>query len=383
MSKPLAVQSNSAADVAGACNAGGVCAADLGNAVGLAQRDDAAPAKCDAEFARRLADMDPKEVFGAAMAYLADRDDRLSIVVSDYGRRLSLDQVQVVHPEMIVQCGIAEQSQVGMGAAMALEGLHVIAPAYACFLAARAMDQVRVAMGIMQAPLVLVGLGPGYASGILGASHMALEDVACMRAVPGVDVVCPADNAELWCCLIDLGLHPRPCYVRMPTAPAGALVRSACEGVAYGKAYAVMDAAAGAGAGASASASVSAADVAILATGSVVLEAVDAAKELQAQGISCEVIEVPWVVPFDTEFVPKLFASRLVVTVEEHRKVGGLGSVVAESLVEVTKDSSTIPRLLRLGAPDDIFEADDRDNLLARAGLTADDIAKAIQTTLK
>lgn len=335
-------------------------------------------ATCDAELAQRLARMDPKEVFGAAMSYLADHDELLSIVVSDYGRRLSLDPVRQAHPEMVVQCGIAEQSQVGMGAAMALEGLHVIAPAYACFLAARAMDQVRVAMGIMKASLVLVGLGPGYASGILGASHMALDDVACMRAVPDVDVVCPADNAELWCCLIDLGLHPRPCYIRMPTAHAGALIQPSCDGLVRGKAHELHVGAT--------SNSMPAQDspqgVAILATGSIALEALAAAEELQARGVSCRVIEVPWVVPFDEAIVQTLAGSRLVVTVEEHRSVGGLGSVVAEHLVRATKADSAIPRLLSLGAPDDIFEADDRDCLLARAGLTAEGIAGAIQTAL-
>lgn len=345
-------------------------------------KSDNEATKCDAEFAQRLSTMDPKEVFGAAMAYLADREERLSVVVSDYGRRLSLEAVRQAHPEMLVQCGIAEQSQVGMGAAMALEGLHVIAPAYACFLAARAMDQVRVAMGIMSAPLVLVGLGPGYASGILGASHMALDDIACMRAVPGVEVVCPADNAELWCCLIDLGLHPRPCYVRMPTARVGSLVRQACGGLPRGKARELP---------VGSQAAISFADVTqdmqqdvtILATGSVVLEASGAAQVLQAQGLSCRVVEVPWVTPFDEDILPLLTASRLVVTVEEHRTAGGLGSVVAENLVDVTTDSGAIPHLLRLGAPDDIFEADDRDCLLARAGLTPDGIAEAVQSALR
>ena len=98
--------------------------------------------------------------------------------------------------------------------------------------------------------------------------------------------------------------------------------------------------------------------------------------------MSCRVIEVPWVVPFDEAIVQTLAGSRLVVTVEEHRSVGGLGSVVAEHLVRATKADSAIPRLLSLGAPDDIFEADDRDCLLARAGLTAEGIAGAIQTAL-
>lgn len=330
------------------------------------ERDVRSGATCDEALAARLAALDPKEVFGAAMARAGESDELLTVVVSDYGRRLSLGPLAERRPGSVVQCGIAEQSQVGVAAAMALEGLHVFAPAYACFLTARALDQARVALGIMGAPVVLVGLGPGYASGILGASHMSLDDVAMVRSVPGVDVVCPADNAELWCCLLDLARDPRPCYVRMPSAPAGALLRPSCAGLPRGRALVVDGPAAGA------------CDVALLACGSVTLAAAEAARELRAGGASCRLVEVPWVEPLGEGALAACEGARLVVTVEEHLRHGGLGSAVAERLAE----RAGAPRLVRLGAPDEVFEADDQDRLLARAGLDAPAVARAVRAAL-
>ena len=118
-------------------------------------------------------------------------------------------------PESLVQCGIAEQSQVAIAAALANEGYTVVAPAYASFITARCFDQIRVCLGSMGAPVVLVGIAGGYGSGILGPTHLALNDVALMRTVQGMTVICPSDNAGLWCCLRELVARPRPAYVRM------------------------------------------------------------------------------------------------------------------------------------------------------------------------
>ena len=154
--------------------------------------------------------MDAKMVFGETMARIASHDPSLTVVVSDYGRRLNLDEMRRRLPEAFVQCGIAEQSQVEVAAALANEGFHVVAPSYATFITARVLDQVRVLLGMMKSPVVLVGLSAGCEAGTLGASHMALEDIGCMRMIPGMTVVCPADNVELVSVLEELMRSPRP-----------------------------------------------------------------------------------------------------------------------------------------------------------------------------
>ena len=131
-----------------------------------------------AEFDR----LDSRVAFGRALGKIAENDPQVMAVVSDYGRRLALDALRSKLPGSVVQCGIAEQNQVEVASALANEDFHVFAPSYAPFITARVLDQVRVNLGMMESPAVLVGLGAGYHAGILGPSHMALEDLAHSRS---------------------------------------------------------------------------------------------------------------------------------------------------------------------------------------------------------
>lgn len=320
--------------------------------------------RCDAERARRLCALDPKEVFGLAMGESAQSNPLLTCVVSDYGRRLSLDRMRRLLPDGFVQCGIAEQSQVAIAAALANEGYAVVAPAYASFITARCFDQVRVCLGLMGAPVVLVGIAGGYGSGILGPTHLSLNDVALMRTVQGMTVVCPSDNAEFWCCLRELVASPRPAYVRMPSLPAGAIVHDdGCDAGLDG-ARVLMNAADP--------------DVVFVCAGGVTLNAVHAARVLEGEGIACRVLEMSVIEPLDEAPIDRIGPESLVVTVEEHYLAGGLGSAVSEHL----SSRRVAPRVLHLAAPRSDFEADDPENLVARAGLSADAIASRVRAAL-
>lgn len=313
--------------------------------------------------AQELMAADPKEVFGWAMGEVAENDELLSVVVSDYGRRLSLERMRELRPEGFVQVGIAEQNQIEVAAALALEGLHVVVPAYACFLATRDLDQIRICVGSMGAPLVLVGLSGGFASGILGASHMALTDIALMRTIPDLEIVCPANNVELYDALVDLAQHPRACYIRMTHAtqpqsvptqhrwPARWYVVSADSAPAQQRAR-----------------------VGIIACGTLVTRAAAAADLLRAQGVTCDVVSMTSVWPLDSLALDALFGTDLIVTVEEHRASGGLGGACAEYLAQANKS----PRLLCLGAPANELAADDHNVLLMRSGLESESIATSI-----
>lgn len=313
--------------------------------------------------AARLCSLNAYQVLGETLSSIADADDDLTVVVSDYGRRLSLDTLRAHHPASYVQVGIAEQDQVSVSAALALEGFRVFAPCYASFVTGRAFDQVRVNLGIMAAPVVLVGIAAGYDSGDLGASHMSTEDVALMRSVPGLTVVSPADNAELACVLRQLAADPVPAYVRVTGAGTHTLVHD--DGCSWEPGRMESLRAGG--------------DVAILATGQLVTEALAAAEALSRQGIEASVTAVPTLSPLDeTALAASLGTSRLAVTVEEHSPRGGLGSAVAESLSQHPGS----PALLRLGTPERYVDGDVRENLIARAGLDATGIARGVAERL-
>lgn len=298
------------------------------------------------------------------MGEAAQSNPLLTCVVSDYGRRLSLERMRELLPESFVQCGIAEQSQVTIAAALANEGYAVVAPAYASFITSRCFDQVRVCLGSMGAPVVLVGIAGGYGSGILGSTHLSLNDVALMRTVQGMTVACPSDNAEFWCCLRELVARPRPAYVRMPSLPAGAIVHD-------GGCDAGLD-------GARVLVAAADPDVVLVCTGGVTLGAMHAARILEAEGITCQVLEMSVIEPLDVTSIDHISPESLVVTVEEHYLAGGLGSAISEHL----SSRCAPPRVLHLAAPYSDFEADDPENLVTRAGLSADAIANRVRKAL-
>lgn len=312
----------------------------------------------------RLCGMDAKMVFGETMARIASHDPSLTVVVSDYGRRLNLDEMRRRLPEAFVQCGIAEQSQVEVAAALANEGFHVVAPSYATFITARVLDQVRVLLGMMGSPVVLVGLSAGCEAGTLGASHMALEDIGCMRMIPGMTVVCPADNIELAAVLEELMRSPRPAYVRISQYASDVCVHAQGSRAMIGRAEVLREA--------------SDASVALLATGPLTGECLKAAEALSEGGIEARVIEFATVKPLDTGALDMLADLSLVATVEDHCVSGGFGSAVAECLSGVVG----APRVIRLGMPDAYLSADVPMRLLERAGLTADGIVASVQEAL-
>lgn len=311
-----------------------------------------------------LCELDVKEAFGETMARIAEREPLLSVVVSDYGRRLNLERMRQTLPEAFVQCGIAEQSQVEVASALANEGFHVVAPSYATFITSRVLDQVRVMLGLMRSPVTLVGLSAGCEAGTLGASHMALEDIACMRTIPGLTVVCPADNVELAAVLESLAASPRPAYVRLSQYAGDGCIHAHGAHTPIGTAEVLREAAG--------------ARVALLATGPLTGEALRAATLLAHEGIEARVLEFATVKPLDTAALDGLEGCELVTTVEDHSVQGGFGSAVAEHLAE----RAGAPRVLRLGMPDEYLDADVPMRLLERAGLTAEGIAASVRSRL-
>ena len=308
--------------------------------------------------------LDARLVFGETMTRLAEKDELLAVVVSDYGRRLNLDEMRDILPGAFVQCGIAEQNQVEVASALANEGFHVAAPAYATFATARVLDQVRVMLGLMRSPVVLVGLSAGCAAASLGASHMALEDIACMRTIAGMTVVCPADNIEFATVLEELLRNPRPSYVRVSQYDRTACIHGEGYQASIGKAELLREA--------------DYAEVALLATGPLTIEALRAAELLSQSGIEAKVLEFATVKPLDEEALASLAGSKLAVTVEDHSVLGGFGSAVSECLSQW----DDAPRVLRLGMPDEYLEADIPLTMLEQVGLTAEGIAAATRARL-
>lgn len=345
------------------------------------------PAQISAEEAQMLAGMNTKEVFGWVMGKLAEDDELLTVAVADYGRRLNLDRFRELRPDGYIQCGIAEQNLIEVASACANEGFHVFAPCYATFVTSRTLDQIRVNLGMMKSPVVLVGVAAGCESAATGPSHMAVEDIAVTRTIPGLSVFNPVDNAQLAATLMELAKHPQPAYVRM----------TSCDGVNLHPEGYVFDASgveklfesAGAvGAASTKAATTEAAattqpkHVTVLATGAITSRVIEAAQraaeqiaaEQAAAQTNIEVYGVSIVKPLDASLTEICQNSDVIITVEEHSVLGGFGSAVVEQL----SASGPCPQVIRLGMPDTYLEADVHHNILARAGLSVEGLQEVI-----
>ena len=338
------------------------------------------PAQISAEEAQTLAGMNTKEVFGWVMGKLAEDDELLTVAVADYGRRLNLDRFRELRPDGYIQCGIAEQNLIEVASACANEGFHVFAPCYATFVTSRTLDQIRVNLGMMKSPVVLVGVAAGCESAATGPSHMAVEDIAVTRTIPGLSVFSPVDNAQLAATLIELAKNPRPAYVRM----------TSCDGVNLHPNGYVFDAsgveklfesACAAGAAsvdgvvvAEAAHATEPKHVTILATGAITSRVVEAAQRAAehsaAARTNIKVYGVSSIKPLDVSLTEICQHSDVIITVEEHSVVGGFGSAVVEQL----SASGPCPQVIRLGMPDTYLEADIHHNILARAGLSVESL---------
>ena len=365
------------------------------------------PSCISAEESQMLAGMNTKEVFGWVMGKLAEDDELLTVAVADYGRRLNLDRFRELRPDGYIQCGIAEQNLIEVASACANEGFHVFAPCYATFVTSRTLDQIRVNLGMMKSPVVLVGVAAGCESAATGPSHMAVEDIAITRTIPGLSVLNPIDNAQLAATLMDLAKHPRPAYVRMTSCdginlhPDGyvfdasgveKLFESACAVGAAGTFEVADGAATPEAAAAEASTEVTTVTqprrVTVLTTGAITSRVVEAAQRAAGQITSVQVaaeqaaaaqtnIEVYGVSnirPLDASLTQICQNSDVIITVEEHSILGGFGSAVLEQL----SASGTCPQVIRLGMPDTYLEADVHHNILARAGLSVESLQEVL-----
>ena len=352
-------------------------------------------AQISAGEAQMLAGMNTKEVFGWVMGKLAEDDELLTVAVADYGRRLNLDRFRELRPDGYIQCGIAEQNLIEVASACANEGFHVFAPCYATFVTSRTLDQIRVNLGMMKSPVVLVGVAAGCESAATGPSHMAVEDIAVTRTIPGLSVFSPVDNAQLAATLMELAKHPRPAYVRMTSCdgvnlhPDGyvfdasgveKLFESACtvgavsvDGVAVAEAAATE---------ATAVRTVSIPlpkRVTVFATGAITSRVIEAAQRAAEQiaapvRTNIEVYGVSIIKPLDASLAKICQNSDVIITVEEHSVLGGFGGAVVEQL----SASGPCPQVIRLGMPDAYLAADVHHNILARAGLSVESLQEVL-----
>ena len=297
--------------------------------------------------------------FGFAALELPEIDPSIAMLTADEMYFSGLERFGAKFPDRFYNIGIAEQNLVGVAAGMSKEGLNVFATTYATFASARSCDQVRVNMGYMKLGIKLVGLTAGLSVGSLGATHCSVEDIAIMRAIPNITILSPADCTETVKATIAATEHKGPVYLRLTGGQPNHPVYKSDYAFEIGKAIQLLEGE----------------DVAIVSTGAMVHASMEAAKELAEQGISCAVIDMHTIKPLDENALLDTLGAKLLVTVEEHSRKGGLGGAVAEFLAGVRVK----PPQLISGIADEFKNAADYPHLLKQFGLTAPQIAQTIR----
>jgi len=296
-----------------------------------------------------------RAAFGEALLDWGARDERIVTVDADLSKSTMTASFAKAYPSRAFNVGIAESGMIGLAAGLALAGRVPFACSFACFLTGR-FETIRVSVAYTQAPVKLVGTHVGVAIGEDGYSQMGLEDVACLRALPNIPIVQPADEIETKQAVAYAVEFPGPMYLRL-TRQNLEPVHDASYRFQFGTTDRLRPGT----------------DVSILASGGPVWNALEAARKLAADGVNAEVLNVATLKPLDEAGILRSAGKTgRVVTVEDHSINGGLGSAVAELLSEV------MPTPLRRIGVTTFGESGDAKGLYAKHGLDPDGIARSV-----
>lgn len=286
----------------------------------------------------------------------AKKNSDILVMTSDSRGSASLAQFGEELPDQMVETGIAEQNLVSIAAGLAHSGKRPFVASPACFLSMRSIEQVKVDAAYSGTNVKLVGISGGVSYGALGMSHHSLQDFAVTRAIPNLQVLCPADRFETEAMFRALVHTDEPAYIRLGRNPVEDCYASSDYGFEIGKAVIMEEGS----------------DVALIGIGETVRTVLDAAEKLREEGIHAEVINIHSLKPFDKEAVIASAAkTHRVITVEEHSVYGGLGSAVAEALCET---ADTVQKII--GFPDEKLITGESPELFEYYGLTGAAVAK-------
>ena len=303
--------------------------------------------------------VDCRDAYSKTLEEMASADERIVAVVNDSVGSTKLKGFFAKFPRRSINIGIAEQNMVGVAAGLAHGGKIPYVCAAACFLTARAMEQIKIDLGYSQYNVKLVGISSGMAYGELGPTHHSIEDVGWMRIIPNMTVIVPADSIETQAVMRYSAAHEGPIFLRISRVPVPDLLPAGMN-FELGKTVCLRKGN----------------DITLMANGVMVCRALQAAEDLQKSGISARVLNMSSVKPIDREAIQD--AARTtggIVTAEEHSIYGGLGGAVAEIVAQ------THPAKMRiLGVPGVFAPTGSAEFLLEHFGLTAEGIrAAAVQ----
>ena len=303
-----------------------------------------------------------RESYGNALAELGAQNPNIVVLDADLAGATKTGVFKKAFPERHIDCGIAEGNMMGVAAGLATCGKIPFASSFAMFAAGRAFEQVRNSIGYPHLNVKIGATHAGISVGEDGATHQCNEDIAIMRTIPGMTIICPADDVEARAAVKAAAEYVGPVYMRFGRLAVPVINDEANYKFEIGKGITLKEGK----------------DVTIIATGLEVNESLEAAKLLEADGISAEVINIHTIKPLDKELVvASAKKTGKVVTVEEHSVIGGLGGAVAEALSEEAPTT-----MLRIGMTDKFGQSGPAKALIEYYGLDGKSIYEKVKAFL-
>jgi len=302
-----------------------------------------------------------RKSFGQALLELGSADERIVVLDADLSKSTMSKMFADAHPDRFFEMGIQEANMIGAGAGLALAGKKPFICSFACFVSGR-YDTIRISVAYSEAPVRIVGTHAGIGIGEDGNSQMGLEDIGLMRGLPNMRVFQPADDIETKAVVRWMAENDVPSYIRL-TRQNVLDVNPPDYRFQFGKAVRLVDGS----------------DVTIIASGGTVCHAVDAAAALKKDGIDAGVVNIHTIKPIDADMIRSCADSTgLIVTVEDHNIIGGLGSAVAEVVAEYGSG-----RVFRHGLYDSFGESGTTEDLYRKYRLDAQGIAAVVKENVK
>ena len=302
---------------------------------------------------------DPRKAFGAAVLEAARQNPDIVVLSADSGGSSGHGDFKKLYPERYFELGIMEQCVLGVASGLATTGKIPVFCAIAPFVTLRPFEMFRNDIGYMRQNVKIVGRNSGISYSDLGATHHSLEDFAVTRMIPGVTVLAPQDPGEIASAVNAMFAHDGPVYMRIGNDPIQELFDPVPFVIGKGRVLR------------------GGTDVSIISTGTLTASAIAAAGILACQGINAQVVGMPTVSPIDVELIGECASKTgLVVTVEEHYAIGGLGTIVQETVC----DHGFSAKVRKLGLPHAYAASGPYKELIAHYGLDAEGIAASVRS---
>lgn len=300
-----------------------------------------------------------RESYGNALAELGKKHEDIVVLDADLAAATKTGVFKKAFPERHIDCGIAESNMMGVAAGIAATGKVPFASSFAMFAAGRAFEQVRNSIGYPKLNVKIGATHAGISVGEDGATHQCNEDIALMRTIPGMVVINPSDDVEAKAAVEAAYEHQGPVYLRFGRLAVPVINDNPDYKFELGKAVVLREGT----------------DVTIIATGLTVSESLEAAKKLEADGISAQVVNMHTIKPLDKEAVISAAAKTgKIVTVEEHSIIGGLGSAVCDVVAEKAP-----AKVMKIGINDTFGESGPAVELIRKYGLDAESIYEKVK----